>query len=103
MTKPETSEAREERLAKNQVIFRRMNKATEQKALEMGGLEEYQQLTSREGNSVVYQYEVFTVAEDAYVPECAVLAAVRRRLRSRISIAARSTSSSGGSPAARRA
>ena len=42
MTNLETSEAREERLAKNEVIFRTVNEAIEQKALQMGGLDEYQ-------------------------------------------------------------
>ena len=42
MTNSETSEAREERLAKNEVIFRTVNEAIEQKALQMGGLDEYQ-------------------------------------------------------------
>lgn len=42
MTNPETSEAREERLAKNQVIFRTVNEAIEQKALQLGGLDEYE-------------------------------------------------------------
>ena len=42
MTDPETSEAREERLAKNEVIFRTVNEAIEQKAVEMGGLDAYQ-------------------------------------------------------------
>ena len=42
MTEPETREAREERLAKNEVIFRTVNEAIEQKALQMGGLDEYQ-------------------------------------------------------------
>ena len=42
MTEPETREARVERLAKNEVIFRTVNEAIEQKALQMGGLDEYQ-------------------------------------------------------------
>jgi hypothetical protein len=42
LTNSETSEAREERLAKNEVIFRTVNEAIEQKALQMGGLDEYQ-------------------------------------------------------------
>ena len=42
MTNPETREAREERLAKNEVIFRTVNEAIEQKAVQMGGLDEYQ-------------------------------------------------------------
>lgn len=42
MTNLETSEAREERLAKNEVIFRTVNEAIQQKAIEMGGLDEYQ-------------------------------------------------------------
>ena len=42
MTNPETSEAREERLAKNEVIFRTVNEAIQQKAVQMGGLDEYQ-------------------------------------------------------------
>ena len=42
VTEPETREAREERLAKNQVIFRTVNEAIQQKALQLGGLEEYQ-------------------------------------------------------------
>ena len=42
MTNPDTGEAREERLAKNQVIFRTVNEAIQQKALQMGGLDEYQ-------------------------------------------------------------
>ena len=42
MTNPETSEIREERLAKNEVIFRTVNEAIEQKALQLGGLDEYQ-------------------------------------------------------------
>ena len=42
MTNPETSECREERLARNQVIFRTVNEAIEQKAVELGGLDEYQ-------------------------------------------------------------
>ena len=42
MANLETSEAREERLAKNEVIFRTVNEAIEQKAIEMGGLDEYQ-------------------------------------------------------------
>ena len=42
MTNLETSEAREERLAKNEVIFRTVNEAIEQKAIDMGGLDEYQ-------------------------------------------------------------
>ncbi len=39
---PETSEAREERLARNEVIFRTVNEAIEQKAIELGGLDEYE-------------------------------------------------------------
>jgi hypothetical protein len=39
VTNLETSEAREERLAKNEVIFRTVNEAIEQKALQMGGLD----------------------------------------------------------------
>ena len=46
MTNLETSEAREERLAKNEVIFRTVNEAIEQKALQMGGLDEYQFICS---------------------------------------------------------
>ena len=42
MTNLETSEAREDRLAKNEVIFRTVNEAIQQKAIEMGGLDEYQ-------------------------------------------------------------
>jgi hypothetical protein len=42
VTNSETSEAREERLAKNEVIFRTVNEAIQQKALQMGGLDEYQ-------------------------------------------------------------
>ncbi len=42
MTNLETSEGREERLAKNEVIFRTVNEAIEQKALQMGGLDEYE-------------------------------------------------------------
>ena len=42
MTNLEASESREERLAKNEVIFRTVNEAIEQKALELGGLDEYQ-------------------------------------------------------------
>ncbi|MGZ8692661.1 MAG: hypothetical protein ACXWZY_08805 [Gaiellaceae bacterium] len=42
MTNSETSEVREERLGKNEVIFRTVNEAIEQKALQMGGLDEYQ-------------------------------------------------------------
>ena len=42
VTDPETSDAREERLAKNQVIFRTVNESIEQKALQMGGLDEYE-------------------------------------------------------------
>jgi hypothetical protein len=38
----ETSESREERLAKNEVIFRTVNEAIEQKAIELGGLAEYE-------------------------------------------------------------
>ena len=42
MTNVETTEDREERLAKNEIIFRTVNEAIEQKAIEMGGLNEYQ-------------------------------------------------------------
>ncbi len=42
MTNLETSESREERFAKNQIIFRTVNEAIEQKAIELGGLDEYQ-------------------------------------------------------------
>lgn len=42
MTNLETTEAREERLAKNEVIFRTVNEAIQQKAIEFGGLDEYQ-------------------------------------------------------------
>ena len=42
MTNAQPSEAREERLAKNQVIFRTVNEAIEQNALKSGGLDEYQ-------------------------------------------------------------
>ena len=42
MTNLESSEAREERLAKNEVIFRTVNEAIEQNALQLGGLDEYQ-------------------------------------------------------------
>ena len=41
-TNVQTNEEREERLAKNEVIFRTVNEAIEQKAIEMGGLDEYQ-------------------------------------------------------------
>lgn len=36
-----TSDAREERLARNEVIFRTVNEAIEQKALELGGPDDY--------------------------------------------------------------
>jgi hypothetical protein len=42
VTDLETGEAREERYAKNEVIFRTVNEAIEQKAIELGGLAEYQ-------------------------------------------------------------
>jgi hypothetical protein len=42
LTDSEPSEAREERLAKNEVIFRTVNESIEQKALQMGGLDEYE-------------------------------------------------------------
>lgn len=42
MTNLESSETREERFAKNEIIFRTVNEAIEQKAIEMGGLDEYQ-------------------------------------------------------------
>ena len=42
MTNVETTEDRKECLAKNEVIFRTVNEAIEQKAIEMGGLNEYQ-------------------------------------------------------------
>jgi hypothetical protein len=35
-------EAREERLARNEVLFRSVNEAIEQQALEFGGLDEYE-------------------------------------------------------------
>jgi hypothetical protein len=40
-TKSETSDAREEGYAKTQIIFRTVNEAIEQKAIELGGLDEY--------------------------------------------------------------
>lgn len=42
MSNPETSKAREERLAKNEVVFRTVNEAIEERAAEMGGLDEYE-------------------------------------------------------------
>jgi len=42
VTNLETRDAREERFAKNQIIFRTVNEAIEQKAIEMGGIDEYQ-------------------------------------------------------------
>jgi hypothetical protein len=42
VTNVEKTEDREERLAKNEVIFRTVNEAIEQKAIEMGGLNEYE-------------------------------------------------------------
>ena len=38
----ETSGGREERLAKNEVLFRSVNEAIEQQAVEFGGLDEYE-------------------------------------------------------------
>jgi hypothetical protein len=40
-TKP-PEEARDERLARNEVLFRSVNEAIEQQALEFGGLDEYE-------------------------------------------------------------
>lgn len=37
-----TAEAREERLAQNEVLFRTVNEAIEQKAIELGGLDGYE-------------------------------------------------------------
>lgn len=37
-----TNEGREERLAQNEVVFRTVNEAIEQKAIELGGLDEYE-------------------------------------------------------------
>ena len=37
-----TDEAREERLARNEVLFRSVNEAIEQQALEFGGLDKYE-------------------------------------------------------------
>jgi hypothetical protein len=37
-----TDEAREERLARNEVLFRSVNEAIEQQAIEFGGLDQYE-------------------------------------------------------------
>jgi len=39
---PPPQEAREERLARNEVLFRSVNEAIEQQAIEFGGLDEYE-------------------------------------------------------------
>lgn len=60
------SDAREERLAKNEVLFRSVNEAIEQKAIELGGLDGYEFICEC-SSSACFDRVTLTLVEYEYV------------------------------------